>query len=233
MRYKLKFDGACEPNPGEMGIGVIVYNENNEQVMELSEKCGFGTNIKAEYLAIIRGFEELLKIYSGSLLVQGDLQLVIKQSRDEWKVKQDDIIRLYNKVKELEKKFESVEYEWIKREDNKEADLLSAKSLGLDLKVRDDTRVQLVPGNSYDFVFDDDKLITKIKNERYDRDVTRYHVKSASKNGKKIRGTYFETGARRLIESLKLRKPLLNKNIRIIPTKQQNWIEYILEELED
>ena len=116
MKYKLNFDGACEPNPGEMGIGVVVYNEKNENIMELSEKCGYGTNIKAEYLAIIRGLEELSKMYSGPLLIQGDLQLVIKQSRNEWKVKQDDIIPLYNKVKELEKKFESVEYKWIKRE---------------------------------------------------------------------------------------------------------------------
>ena len=233
MKYKLYFDGACEPNPGEMGIGVVVYNENDEKIMELSEKCGFGTNIKAEYQAIIRGLEELSKIYSDNLLVKGDLELAIKQLNNEWKVKQDDIILLYNKIKELEKRFKSVEYEWNKREENKEADLLSAKSLGLDLSARDETRVQLAPGNSYEFVFDDDELINSIKDEKYNRDVLRYYVKSASKNGKKIRGTYFETGAKRLIESLKLRKPLLNKKIRIIPTKQQKWIEYILEELED
>ncbi|MCK5561237.1 MAG: ribonuclease HI family protein [Thermoplasmata archaeon] len=233
MKYKLNFDGACNPNPGEMGIGVVVYSEKNEKKMELSEKCGFGTNIKAEYLAIIRGFEELSKIYTGCLLVQGDLQLVIKQSRNEWKVKQDDIIPLYKKVKELEKRFESVEFKWIKREENKEADLLSAKSLGLDLTERDETRVQLTPGNSYEFVFNDDELITTVRDEKYNRDVLRYHVKKASRNGKRIRGTYFETGAKRLIESLKLRKPLHNKKIRIIPTQQQHWIDYILEELGD
>ena len=69
--------------------------------------------------------------------------------------------------------------------------------------------------------------------EYYNRDCLCYGQKIKSKNGKKIRGTYFETGAKRLIDSLKLRKPLLNKKIRIIPTKQQNWIEYILEELEN
>ncbi|MCK5578582.1 MAG: ribonuclease HI family protein [Planctomycetes bacterium] len=104
MKYKLYFDGACEPNPGEMGIGVVVYNENDEKIMELSEKCGFGTNIKAEYQAIIRGLEELSKIYSDNLLVKGDLELAIKQLNNEWKVKQDDIILLYNKIKELEKR---------------------------------------------------------------------------------------------------------------------------------
>ena len=180
---------------------------------------------------MIRGFEELSKIYHGSLLVQGDNQLVIKQSRNEWKVKQDDIKLLHEKVKELETRFESVEYEWVKREDNKEADLLSARSLGLKLTTRDEKRVQLAPGNSYEFVFNDDALTTTVNDDKYGREVIRYQIKSASKNGKKIRGSYFETGAKKLIESLRLRKPLINKKIRIIPTKQQSWIEYLLEEI--
>ena len=231
MKYKLNFDGACEPNPGEMGIGVVVYDHKNEKVMELSEKCGPGTNNKAEYQALIRGLQELSKIYNGSLLVRGDNQLVIKQARNEWGVKQSDIIPLYDRVKELEKKFEAVEYEWVKRDENKEADLLSARSLGSDLTTREKIRVQLVPGNSYEFVFDDDAQITAIKDEKFSRDVLRYYVRAASKNGKKVRGTYFETGAKRLIESLNLRKPLKNKKIRIIPIKQQSWIEYLIEQL--
>jgi ribonuclease HI len=227
----MKFDGACEPNPGEMGIGVVVYNEKTEKVLDLSESCGYGTNIKAEYLAIIRGLEELSKNYDGQLLVQGDLELAIKQLRNEWKVKKSDIIPLYDRVKELEGKFESVEYEWNKREENKEADKLSAKSLGLDLTKRDDTRVQLVPGHSYEFIFDDDKYISESKDEKYNRMVVRFYIRSVIKDGRKTRGTYFETGAKRLIASLNLRKPLVNKKIRIIPTKQQNWIEYMIEEL--
>ena len=233
MVYKLYFDGACEPNPGEMGIGVVIYNDKNEKILELSEKCGFGTNIKAEYRAIIRGLEELSKIYSKDLVVTGDLELAIKQLRNEWKVKQDDIISLFNKVKALEKRFESVTYEWNRREENKEADLLSARALGLDLTARDETRVQLLPANSYDFIFDNDQRITTLKDDKYNREVTRFYVKSAKKNGKKIRGTYFETGAKRLIESLNFRKPLGNKKIRIIPMKQQTWIEYLVEELDD
>jgi hypothetical protein len=134
-------------------------------------------------------------------------------------------------VKQLEGKFESVEYEWNKREENKKADKLSAKSLGLDLNKRDDTRVQLIPGHSYEFVFDDDDYITSAKDEKYNRQIIRFYVKSVQKDGRKARGTYFETGAKRLVASLNLRKPLVNKKFRIIPTKQQNWVEYIIEEL--
>jgi ribonuclease HI len=233
MKYKLYFDGACEPNPGEMGIGVIAFDDKNQKILELSEKCGYGTNIKAEYTALIRGLEELSKIYSGDVVASGDSQLVIKQSKNEWRAKQDDIIPLHNKVQDLEQRFGSVEYEWIKREENKSADHLSAKALGLNLKSRDDVRVQLAPNYSYEFVFDDDALITSVEDKKYGRTVTRYYVKTASKNGKKIRGTYFESGSKRLNESLNLRSPLHNKKIRIIPTKQQSWIEYIIEELGD
>ena len=105
--------------------------------------------------------------------------------------------------------------------------------MGLDLTRRDETKVQLSPGNSYEFVFDDDDCVSTVRDKKYGRDVLRYYVKKASRNGKKVRGTFFETGAKRLIESLNLRKPLHNKRIRIIPTRQQNWIEYIIEELED
>jgi ribonuclease HI len=230
MTFTLKFDGACEPNPGEMGIGVVVYNDQNEKILEFSEPCGAGTNIKAEYLAVVRGLERLAKIYHGPVLVQGDLQLVIKQLSNEWKVKKHDIRPLFDKVKDLETRFEFVEYRWVKREENKEADQLSAKALGLDLSKRDDTKLQLIPGHTYELVFDDDVLITVEKDERYGRDVTRYRIKSAFRDGKKVRGTYFETGSKRLIEKLAYYKPLSGKQMRIIPVKQQQkWTEYLVD----
>ena len=48
------------------------------------------------------------------------------------------LIPLFDRVKELEEKFDKVDYKWIKRNENKEADLLSAKALGLSLKKRDE-----------------------------------------------------------------------------------------------
>lgn len=233
MVYTLQFDGCCKPNPGEIGIGVIVFDEDNKRIIQISEKGGFGTNNQAEYKAIIRGLEELSKMYSGDLQVQGDSQLIINQLREEWKVKKQDLIPLYNRVKELERKFNKLDYEWIKRNENKEADLLSAKALGLNLKNRDEKRVHLQQGSSYEFIFDDDEKIVTVKDKKYHRDVKKYYIKSALKDGKNIQGNYFETGAKKLIELLKFYAPLKDKKFRIIPTKAQNWTDYMVEEIKD
>jgi ribonuclease HI len=233
MVYTLKFDGCCKPNPGDIGIGVIILNDNMKEIIQISEKGGYGTNNQAEYTAIIRGLEELIKTYSGELLVQGDSQLVINQLKGEWKVKKRDLIPLFNKVKELEAKFDNIKYSWIGREKNKEADKLSAKALGLNLNSRDEKRVHLQTGSSYEFVFDDDDKISKVRDEKYNRDVLKYYIISAVKDGKNIPGNYFETGAKKLIELLKLHGPLKGKKFRIIPTKSQNWTDYMVEEIED
>ena len=106
MVFLMQFDGCCVPNPGEMGIGVVVKNEDNDIIIELSEPCGFGTNNQAEYNALIIGLEELLKIYNGRLVVQGDSELVINQMRGEWRTRNKNLVPLYNRAKYLEAKFQ-------------------------------------------------------------------------------------------------------------------------------
>ncbi len=229
----MRFDGCCQPNPGDIGIGVVVFDGGDNKIFEISEKAGFGTNNQAEYKAIIRGLEELLRSYSGKVHIQGDSKLVINQLRGEWKVKKRELKSLFERVKDLEAEFEKVNYEWIRRNDNKEADMLSAKALGMNLKKREEKRVHLEVGSSYEFVFEDDDRITKVRDDRYNRDVMKYYVKSAVKDGRSISGNYFETGAKKLIDLLKLYAPLKDKCFRIIPTRSQNWTDYMVEELED
>ena len=231
MVYTLQFDGCCKPNPGEIGIGVIIINDRSELVLELSKKCGLGTNNQAEYQALINGLEELAKKYTGELLVQGDSQLVINQLTGEWQVKKPELLPLYARVKALENKFQSVEYQWIERKENHQADALSAKALGLNLTTRKDKRLQLKVGSSYEFVFSRDDRIETVRDERYGRDVQRYFVDSAKQDGHNIGGTYFETGSKKLNSLLDYFKPLHNKKLRIYPRKAQNWTEYLVEEV--
>ena len=167
------------------------------------------------------------------LQIKGDSKLVINQLKGKWKVKKKELKPLFGRVKDLELEFTNIEYHWIGREDNKDADLLSAKALGLNLKNRDDKRIHLEIGNSYEFVFDDDERITTKWDERYKRNVKRFYVKSLVKNGRKSAGNYFETGAKKLIELLDFYGPLKGKRFRIIPTRSQKWTDYMVEELED
>jgi len=231
MVYILRFDGCAVPNPGEMGIGVVVWNDDDEKILELSEKVGQGTNNRAEYHALIRGMEELSKQYSGILLVLGDSQLVINQLNGQWRVKKEDLVPLFEKVLELEKKFEKVSFQWVDREENKEADKLSAMAVGIDGTKREERKIHLDVGSEYFFVFDDDSKVKIVKDERFDRDVTRYYVKEAKQEGRKVSGTYIETGSKKLLEKLEYFKPLKDKKFRIMPRRARNWVEYIVEEI--
>ncbi|UCF07623.1 MAG: ribonuclease HI family protein [Thermoplasmata archaeon] len=233
MAYLLKFDGRCVPNPGEMGIGVVVLNEDNENIMEISEKYGDGTNNQAEYNALIKGLEELSKIYNGHLLVKGDSELVIKQISGEWGIKNKKLIPLYKRIKDLEAKFQHVDYEWIPATENKDADYLSAKVFGMSQKQREEKKVYLKPEHTTEFVFDSDSKIQTVRDEIHDRDVQRYYVKSVLIDGKRERGNHFETGSKKLIVLLDYYKPLEDKKIRIIPTKTQQYTDYMVELLEE
>lgn len=128
----LMFDGLCEPyNPGGIATyGFVVY-EDGKKLHEEGGFVGAGmlgddvSNNVAEYTALIRGMEYLVKIgYKGPLKVKGDSLLIIKQMRNEYAVRARRLVNLYAMANELTKNFEGVVFEWIPREDNIEADRL-------------------------------------------------------------------------------------------------------------
>ena len=127
-RYTLFFDGCSKDNPGRAGAGYILYC--GEQVVA---KRGLfvgmrETNNVAEYRGMIEGMRDALN-YTKELEVRGDSQLVIRQMTGVYKVSHMRMMELYNEAKELESAFERVEYIHIKRELNKEADMLSNMGL--------------------------------------------------------------------------------------------------------
>jgi ribonuclease HI len=80
-----------------------------------------------EYTRIIKALEWLLanNYENENIIIRGDSQLVINQIKASFKVKAPKIIPLYLKVVSLISKFNYIQFEWISREKNKEADKLS------------------------------------------------------------------------------------------------------------
>lgn len=129
MRLTLYFDGACFPNPGEMGIGA--YLEGAEgPVQEISEKLpGKGTNNVAEYTALIRGLEAAHKLGCDEIVIRGDSNLVINQALGKFRVREPHLRPLLARVVELAEKFKRLDVQWIPREKNKQADELSSRAI--------------------------------------------------------------------------------------------------------
>lgn len=127
-------DGLVEPiNPGGIGaIGFIVY-KNGKKIHEEKKIIGEGigmSNNKAEYEALGEALQWLLDegFSNEHILVHSDSVLVVNQMQGKWKVKGGLFISAYQKAKTLAERFLNLYYQWIPREENEEADLLTKEA---------------------------------------------------------------------------------------------------------
>ncbi len=123
--YTMFFDGCSKSNPGEAGIGAVIYNNSLEEIAVVSKGIGIHSNNEAEYMALIEGLQTLLHRGIRNVLVFGDSQLVINQVTKVYKVKSENLIPLYNQAQELIKQFNYIEFKHILRSKNKRADQLA------------------------------------------------------------------------------------------------------------
>jgi len=129
--YLMQFDGCSKGNPGKAGSGAVIYKNKSEiwgKSLFIGDK---NTNNEAEYMGLIIGLEEAINIGVEDLYVEGDSLLVIKQMKGLYKVKAENLYKLYEKAKKLEKQFTSVSYNHVYRDKNKRADELSNMALNL------------------------------------------------------------------------------------------------------
>ena len=128
-KYLLRFDGASRGNPGKSSAGVVLYH-NNIEIWTKSMYLGDNfTNNVAEYFSLLLGLEEATKRHILHLEVQGDSLLVINQITGKWKVKNENLKKLYNKAKDFENRFNYITFTHIYREGNKRADELANHAL--------------------------------------------------------------------------------------------------------
>jgi len=127
--YKLQFDGCSKGNPGLAGAGAVIYKNDDEIWHDFSFLGKSSTNNQAEYNGLLLGLNEAVNLNIKELLVEGDSDLVIKQMNNEYKVKSENLIPLYEKAKKLESMFEKITFTHIYRNKNKRADELANKAV--------------------------------------------------------------------------------------------------------
>jgi ribonuclease HI len=121
----LQFDGGSRGNPGPAGFGVAIYSQDNTPIFTLGRFIGVATNNVAEYSGLICGLEEALKLGATKLLVRGDSELVIKQMKGQYRVKNPGLKPLYEKAKGLAAKFTQIAYDHTYRDGNELPDKLA------------------------------------------------------------------------------------------------------------
>ena len=123
-------DGAARGNPGPAGAGAIL-KEGGKEIKPLHKYLGETTNNIAEYSAAILGLQEAIALGYKNVKLYLDSELVAKQLKGEYRVKNVNIKPLFDKAIALINNFVEVKIVRIDRTRNKEADKLANKAINL------------------------------------------------------------------------------------------------------
>jgi ribonuclease HI len=122
-------DGGSRGNPGPAAVGVVVQDADGGVLEEVGERIGDATNNVAEYRAVLVGIERALALGATELELVGDSELVVRQVKGEYKVKDASLRELHGEVKRALVPLESWTIRHVRREANAEADRLVNEAL--------------------------------------------------------------------------------------------------------
>jgi ribonuclease HI len=123
-------DGASRGNPGEAAFAYTIARDGLPPIEEAG--ClGRITNNQAEYTALVRALEHALRLGPDNrLLIHSDSELMVKQMRGEYKVKNEELRDLYEQARRLVRQFAGpVTFKHVRREFNKRTDELCNQAL--------------------------------------------------------------------------------------------------------
>ena len=120
--FTLNSDGGARGNPGLAAIGAVIKNEQGEVVFAGGLALGSTTNNFAEYQALLFGLMKAIELGIKDIECLLDSELVVKQLKGEYKVKDIHLKELHSKVLVLKSKFSQIVFSNIPRAKNKGAD---------------------------------------------------------------------------------------------------------------
>jgi len=132
VKLTVHVDGGSRGNPGPAAIAAVLSDENGEVIDSAGAVIGRATNNVAEYRALLFGIERAAALGATDLDLVGDSELIVKQVRGEYKVKDPNMNPLHAAVKAALADFDSWSIRHVKRHLNAEADRLVNESLDAD-----------------------------------------------------------------------------------------------------
>jgi ribonuclease HI len=122
-------DGAARGNPGPAAFAYVIARDGAPPIEE-GGCLGRMTNNQAEYTALVRALEHAARLGTAQEVhILSDSELMVKQMRGEYRVKNEELRDLYEQAQELADRFTSVSYQHVRREQNKRADALCNEAL--------------------------------------------------------------------------------------------------------
>lgn len=129
VKARLYTDGGARGNPGPAAYAYVIEGEEGTVLAARGEAIGVATNNVAEYRALVAGLERAVEIGVRELEVVSDSELVVKQMRGEYKVKNRALQDLFLEASRLARRIHRVTYTAVRREHNELADRLVNEAL--------------------------------------------------------------------------------------------------------
>ena len=122
-------DGASRGNPGQAGCGIFIQDKDGRVVKRVRRKLGIATNNVAEYSALVTALEQAEKLGASSVTIFADSELMVKQIKGQYRVKNEGLKPLYLKAKDIIERFEKFRITHVLRAKNKDADKLANEAI--------------------------------------------------------------------------------------------------------
>jgi probable phosphoglycerate mutase len=129
VRARLSTDGGARGNPGPAAYGYVLEAEDGTVLAAHGETIGVATNNVAEYSALVAGLEKAAELGVEEVEVVSDSELLVKQMRGEYKVKNAALQELNAAAEALARRLGRVTYTAVRREHNELADRLVNEAL--------------------------------------------------------------------------------------------------------
>jgi ribonuclease HI len=129
VKARLSTDGGSRGNPGPAAYGYVLETEDGHVLAAHGEAIGTATNNVAEYRGLVAGLEKAVELDVDEIEVVSDSELLVRQMRGEYKVKNAALKELREQAELLVDRFSKVSFRAVRREHNELADRLVNEAL--------------------------------------------------------------------------------------------------------
>jgi ribonuclease HI len=126
---KLSTDGGARGNPGPAAFAYVLEADDGTVLAAHGETIGVATNNVAEYRGLVAGLEKARELGLQNVDVVSDSELMVKQMRGEYRVKNEALRELSQRAGRLAREIGAVTYTAVRREQNQLADRLVNEAL--------------------------------------------------------------------------------------------------------
>ena len=129
MRARLSTDGGARGNPGPAAYGYVLEAEDGHVLDARGKAIGVATNNVAEYRGLVAGLTKAVELAVPEVEVVSDSELLVKQMRGEYRVKNRALQELVGQASRLADRLPRVRYTHVRRAENELADRLVNEAL--------------------------------------------------------------------------------------------------------